>query len=215
MSSDRRSHPRERYIEPRKTPRQSRAGETVRFVLEAVALIIEEEGREGFNTNAVARRAGVSIGSLYQYFPNKDALVVALIRDHTRTFLADLDAAIERSRSFSFAETAEELLHVAVRQQLSRPGLARFLDVEERRLPIDDEVLDTNRAIRERIEKVIEEQGPATIADRRQVAARDLMNIARAIIDDVDPSESPSSLKKRVSAAIRGYLMQFDDGGKQ
>lgn len=43
-------------------------------LLEAAAQVLEAKGLEGFNTNAVAERAGVSIGSLYQYFPSKDAL---------------------------------------------------------------------------------------------------------------------------------------------
>ena len=60
-------------LKPRKTPSQQRAAGTVAAIIEAAAQVLETEGFEGFNTNAIARLAGVSIGSLYQYFPGKDA----------------------------------------------------------------------------------------------------------------------------------------------
>jgi AcrR family transcriptional regulator len=68
-------------LRARKTPRQRRATHTVDALLEAAAQVLESEGLAGFNTNAVARRAGASIGSLYQYFPSKDALTLALLLD--------------------------------------------------------------------------------------------------------------------------------------
>lgn len=68
--------------EPRKHPRQQRSAETVERILTAAARIFDERGYRGTTTNHVARQAGVSIGSLYQYFPNKDALLVALAERH-------------------------------------------------------------------------------------------------------------------------------------
>ena len=61
-------------IKLRKTPPQKRSADTVAVIVEAAARVVELNGFEGFNTNAVAEGAGVSIGSLYQYFPSKDAL---------------------------------------------------------------------------------------------------------------------------------------------
>lgn len=68
--------------EPRKSPRQRRSRETVERILDAAARIFDERGYRGTTTNHVAELAGVSIGSLYQYFPNKDALLVALAERH-------------------------------------------------------------------------------------------------------------------------------------
>lgn len=67
----------------RKTPRQPRARASIDFVLEAAAQVLEATGEAGFNTNAVAARAGVSIGTLYRYFPNKAAILEALARRET------------------------------------------------------------------------------------------------------------------------------------
>ena len=62
----------------RRTPRQARAEETVSAILEGAAQVLEAGGVAGFTTNAVAERAGVSIGTLYQYFSDKGALLHAL-----------------------------------------------------------------------------------------------------------------------------------------
>lgn len=68
----------------RKRPTQARAQVTVDAILRATAHILKTKGYEGCSTNAVAKKAGVSIGSLYQYFPSKEALVVALAEEHAR-----------------------------------------------------------------------------------------------------------------------------------
>ena len=67
----------------RKSPRQSRSQDSVDCILEAAARILEVEGEDGFTTNAVALRAGVSIGTLYRYFPNKRSILVALAERET------------------------------------------------------------------------------------------------------------------------------------
>lgn len=86
-------------VEPRKRPVQDRSRHTVERILDAAARIFDEDGYRQTTTNRVAEAAGVSVGSLYQYFPNKDALLVALAERHvdeiTTAFdehLAALDA---------------------------------------------------------------------------------------------------------------------------
>jgi AcrR family transcriptional regulator len=63
---------------PRKIPRQARSLATVEVILDAAALLLVDEGYEQATTNRIAERAGVSIGSLYQYFPNREAVVAAV-----------------------------------------------------------------------------------------------------------------------------------------
>ena len=67
---------------PRKTPMQQRSQRTVVTIVDAAARIFAERGYTGTTTNHVAEAAGVSIGSLYQYYPNKDSLLVALEERH-------------------------------------------------------------------------------------------------------------------------------------
>jgi AcrR family transcriptional regulator len=72
----------------RKTPRQARALATVGTILDATALVLVDEGYEHATTNRIAERAGVSIGSLYQYFPNREAVIGAL-NDRTEAKLSN------------------------------------------------------------------------------------------------------------------------------
>jgi AcrR family transcriptional regulator len=67
-----------RASRPRKIPRQARSLATVEVILDAAALLLVDEGYEQATTNRIAERAGVSIGSLYQYFPNRESVVAAV-----------------------------------------------------------------------------------------------------------------------------------------
>ena len=73
---------REKIIKVRKKPVQARSKTTVDAILEAAAQVLETRGYAKSTTNHIARRAGVSIGSLYQYFPNKEAIVYSLMEAH-------------------------------------------------------------------------------------------------------------------------------------
>ena len=79
----------------RRIPRQVRAGETVELILEATAQILEAGGLPAFTTNAVAERAGVSIGTLYQYFADKNAILLALARQQMTIGLASIGRALQ------------------------------------------------------------------------------------------------------------------------
>ncbi|HVN27197.1 MAG TPA: helix-turn-helix domain-containing protein, partial [Candidatus Binataceae bacterium] len=68
---------------PRKSASQERSRATVDALLEATARVLIKEGYDRASTNRIAEVAGVSIGSLYQYFPSKEALVAAVIDRHT------------------------------------------------------------------------------------------------------------------------------------
>lgn len=84
---------------PRKIPRQERSIRTVERILDAATRIFHEQGYAGTTTNDIADRAELSIGSLYQYFPNKDAVLVALTRRHIEAAETGLDHLLGRPRS--------------------------------------------------------------------------------------------------------------------
>lgn len=191
-------------LEPRKTPAQSRAVETVAAVLEAAARILEERGFAGYTTNAVAERAGVSVGSLYQYFPGKDALTVALIERETATLLADM---AEVPNEPSFEARLRRMIRAAVTHQMRRPTLAVLLDFEERRLPLgarEERVADQIHRIL--IDALAAAGLPAE--DDRAVAARDLLAITRGMVDVAGESgeTDAAGLERRVARALFGYL---------
>lgn len=120
------------------TPRQARARASVEAILEAAAQILETGGEAAFNTNAVAIRAGVSIGAVYRYFPDKRAILVALAeREQAKVDAAVSDLPRDRAMiraflsAFDGRRTARK---AAVRAQLA-VGDPRALAAGFDRLP--------------------------------------------------------------------------------
>lgn len=95
----------------RKTPRQARARATVDAILMAAAHILKNEGAEHITTNRIAEVAGVSIGSLYQYFPNKGAVVAALRERHHDYYDEEARDRVERVVGNSLRPAVSEMLH--------------------------------------------------------------------------------------------------------
>jgi AcrR family transcriptional regulator len=79
----------------RRIPRQARSAETVALILEATAQVLEAGDLPAFTTNSVAERAGVSIGTLYQYFADKNEILLALARQQMAIGLADIGRALQ------------------------------------------------------------------------------------------------------------------------
>ncbi|WP_250507931.1 TetR/AcrR family transcriptional regulator [Caballeronia sp. GAFFF3] len=193
--------PSHKPYQPRKAPAQSRSEATVASIVEAAAQVLESEGFEGFNTNAVARRAGVSIGSLYQYFPGKDALIVALIRRESARFYEDASVALTKR---SGKAALEYLIGASVRQQLQRPMLARLLDIAEGRPPLRGEV--AKGEMDALVETIVGRAAPRH--PNPEVAAADLLAIVKGMVDAAGErgERDLDDLERRVRAAVYGYL---------
>lgn len=112
---------------PRKRPRQERSKATVDTILEATARVLVKQGFDGLTTNAVAAAAGVSIGSLYQYFPNKVALVLALIDRHMEEMNNAILAELTRVANLPLAEAARCVVELTIRVHAIDPDLHRVL----------------------------------------------------------------------------------------
>ncbi len=124
-----------RRLTPRKLPKQARSETTVEAIVEAAAQIFERHGYAAGTTNRIAERAGVSIGSLYQYFPNKDAILVALVHRHIAEGTAVLQPHLERlGRGAGFDDVLPDIVSAMVAMHALAPGLHRVL-FEETQLP--------------------------------------------------------------------------------
>lgn len=98
----------------RRTPRQARSTETVSAILEAAAQVLEAGGLTAFTTNAVAERAGVSIGTLYQYFADKNALLMALARQEMERALHNVGSAMRGEIDPSFEGRVRAMVRAMV-----------------------------------------------------------------------------------------------------
>jgi AcrR family transcriptional regulator len=204
--------PRRIALGPRKTATQTRATKTVEAIIEAAARILETLGFEGYTTNAIAKRAGVSIGSLYQYFPNKDAITLALIERESGILLHEvLEAAVIED----WREALNQMVDAAVRHQLRRPTLARLLDVEEARLPAGDDATGGGAAIRAAVQGLIARGAfdkPYSIGR----VTGDVIAITRGITDMAGRlgESGAEDLKQRVHRAVLGYLLGASRTGR-
>lgn len=189
---------------PRKAPKQVRSQETVKVIIEAAARILEEGGFEGFSTNAVAERAGVSIGSLYQYFPRKEALIGALIVRETSQLIDDAEAAMAKA---SGAAALSALIHACIGHQFRRPALARLLDFEEARLPFDTDTQKVSTRFHAILSAVLLRPDLPQQADG-DAAARDVTAIIKGMVDAAGAhgETDQRALSLRVRGAVAGYL---------
>jgi AcrR family transcriptional regulator len=112
---------------PRKRPRQDRSRATVDSILQATARVLVKHGFDGLTTNLVAQTAGVSVGSLYQYFPNKSALVGALIEKHVEHMTSLCLAELTRVARLPMPEAIRSVIEVMIRAHAVHPELHRVL----------------------------------------------------------------------------------------
>lgn len=159
----------------RKKPRQARAEATLEAIIEAAAQVLQREGEEALTTAKVAERAGVSIGSLYQYFPNKEAVLLALIRREREAIGAEVARRISEMRATNGEALVRGViatLLAAFRPRRKRRKLVALMAA----LSVDRD--DSAQALRDRISALI------VAASRRypDLASRPLSEVAAYVL---------------------------------
>lgn len=189
---------------PRKSPVQARSRATVEAILEAAARILEAEGLAAATTNRVAERAGVSIGSLYQYFPSRDAILAELVRRMRLSMSARLLKTSAEAQDLPLAQAVPRLMSAAVHQYETEPRLTATLEQAEARLPRDSEVLTERRKVRDAMSECLRRRG---VADP-DIAVADLVAMTRGIVMMAVSSGSVDydTLRQRIERAAMGYL---------
>jgi AcrR family transcriptional regulator len=138
---------------PRKLPQQDRSRITVEAILEATARILTEKGYSKTNTNQIAELAGVSIGSLYQYFPNKESLMAALIQQHCDEMVELVESKLNHLFDTPLEEAIPQLVKAVIAAHAINPKLHQVLNEEiprsgrlEQTQKMDDRI--TNRLLK-------------------------------------------------------------------
>jgi len=154
--------PARKPLQPRKRPVQQRSRFTVDQILEASAHVFAKRGYAGTTTNHIAERAGVSIGSLYQYFPNKDTILVALHARHMESTSEVLRRMMEEA--LGEKKAPEHLLRRFVRQVIevhaSEPALHHVLLYEGPRTPeLSKKVHAIEDSMAHAVEQILAERG--------------------------------------------------------
>jgi AcrR family transcriptional regulator len=113
--------------EPRKTPIQARSTVTVEAISEATIQVLLSHGAERLTTTRVADRAGVSVGTLYQYYPNKRSLLFAVLENHLNHVAARVEAACESASHKPLAQMIKEMVEAFVDAKMERTEISTAL----------------------------------------------------------------------------------------
>jgi AcrR family transcriptional regulator len=111
-------------FEPRKTPVQARSTVTVEAISEATIQVLLNHGAERLTTTRVAQRAGVSVGTLYQYYPNKQSLLFAVLENHLNHVMEKVEAACESACHNPLAEMIREMVEAFVDAKMERADIS-------------------------------------------------------------------------------------------
>ncbi|MFH8344370.1 TetR/AcrR family transcriptional regulator [Streptomyces sp. NPDC018045] len=198
-----------RGLQPRKQPRQARAEATRQRILTAAAHVFAEYGYAAGTTNRIAERARVSIGSLYQYYPNKDAILAELLTRHLDAGMA----AAGRHQDEALPDSLEEILRLFVRtsigNHLDDPALLRVMAEQGPRSP---ELLDKiSRHQRERTAYAHElfAHHPEVRVEDTYVATRLVVTTIELTVHQLLAAPDPvaaTRLENELVAMLTGYL---------
>jgi AcrR family transcriptional regulator len=161
-------------LRPRKRPLQARSRATVDAILRAAAQVFTAQGYAATTTNHIAERAGVSIGSLYEYFPSKDALLVALMEAHLAE--AETILATAAAEAFEDADDVAAVVRRFVRAMVDLHARDRPLHrvlFEEAPLParMRRQILAIERRVVEHVAEYLRARPGATTRDPEMAAA--------------------------------------------
>lgn len=196
-------------LQSRKQPRQRRAEVTRQRILDAAAHVFADFGYAAGTTNRIAECAGMSIGSLYQYFPNKDAILVELMTEHTQQGFV----LVERNYTEVLPDSIEDILRIFVRAVIDNhrdnPRLHRVLFEEAPRPPEFLAMLHTAEdAVITRTEELLSAH-PDVRVDDIPTAARlvvaTIESLVHRLIAGPRPVE-PQSFEDQVVRMLTRYL---------
>lgn len=200
-----------RSLEPRREPQQARSRERLERILDATGELLEEAGIDGLSTRVIAARAGVNVATIYQFFPNKYAVVAALVERTADQLLRrheDLIGSIEPGESLR--KTNERILEGFAAAVLEIPGfftlrramqalpeLAESQAIEER----------TRQAIGERITQRLLMRNPNMDEAQREIIAKTMIQMTLSMLEL--STQVPATQRASVLAELRTLMVSY------
>ena len=196
-------------LEPRKSPVQARSAASVDAILEATIQVLLQIGKERLTTTRVALRAGVSVGTLYQYFPNKSALLQAALRRH----LAEVTDAVElvckeqKGRTLRQMVTALITAFLQAKIRDAKTSVALYSvssDVDAAKI-VQQMGARSNKAI----VRMLESASNPLITDPQLVASMlqgAMFGVSRRMLESGAPEKQFDTLRRELISMICAYL---------
>lgn len=197
--------------QPRKRPLQSRSRMTVADIMEAAAQLLVAEGREALTTTRIAERAGVSVGTLYQYFADLDTLVAKLVEQHLEREREAMETVLQDGLSTPLPQLLDQLIDAFTGVFAEHPELSGALYSEIRRASwrpeLDELGQDTTRVVAHLLQQRSDEM---RVSDP-SLAAFVLVNAVDALVQRA-AAQRPEDVRsgavaQEAKAMARRYLL--------
>ncbi|MGK2948337.1 MAG: TetR/AcrR family transcriptional regulator, partial [Acidimicrobiales bacterium] len=193
-----------------KQPRQQRAVETRERILDSAARIFAAHGYAAGTTNRIAEDADLSVGSLYQYFPNKDAILAELVRRHVADGLAALAPLLAEPPRGDLTARLDQLVSALIDLHVHDPRLHQVLFEEAPRPP---DVLAELHATEEQIVAIVAawlEADPSVVHPDPLVAARltvaAVESLVHRLVARPEPVTGAAVLRREIVHLLHAYL---------
>jgi AcrR family transcriptional regulator len=194
----------------RRTPRQQRSVQAVEAIFEATAQLIEGQGLEALTTARIAEVAGYGVGTVYDYFPTKNAILVAMARKELNKTLASVQKALRQADAEDFATATQRAMRALVRGFGGRQRLRGALLVT---MIAQGHSSELARPVEMIAEFLRQQETPVDGADfttmppeRLYVLTRAIVGIIRAWAMEGSTALSPETLEIELAELVRGYV---------
>jgi AcrR family transcriptional regulator len=196
-------------LEPRKSPVQARSAASVDAILQATLQVLLVIGKEQLTTTKVAARAGVSVGTLYQYFPNKSSLLQAVLRRHMEAVFSAVEQVCLQQRGRPLAEMSTALVDAFLVAKMSdgRESVALYAissDIDGARI-----VQEMSRRILTAITSMLESASDRLVREPAMVASMlmsTMSGASRRMLEAPDPVKAFQSTRDELSFLVTAYV---------
>jgi AcrR family transcriptional regulator len=193
----------------RRAPTQARARQTIETIFEATARIIERDGAAALNTNRIAERAGISIGTLYEYFPNKQAVLIAMARRQLAEDARVVEDILSAALELPGASIARLVIRALAKLHQTRPKVRRAIMAVHLASGLGAEHA---RPVQEAAQLLASRGG--ILADGRNpvspaalfVVTRAVVGVLRAAFEEQSPLLGQPELEDELTALIETYI---------
>jgi AcrR family transcriptional regulator len=211
------NRPAPALLKPRKSPRQARSAVTIEAIHTATIQVLLADGVSRLTTTRVAERAGVSVGTLYQYYPHKQALLFALVERKFATIEAAMRAAGERLMGRDLATIADGLVTAWLDAKMEDMLASRAIYGISAEFDISDLMGRAARDMAALIADLLRAAPGADFADRDAVAftlTALLGGSVRVVMEAEAGTEGLDRLRRELPRACHAYLAAADRGGR-
>jgi AcrR family transcriptional regulator len=198
-------------LSPRKKPQQRRSRVTIDTLFEATIQVLLANGLDKITTIQIADRAGVSIGTLYQYFPNKRALLAAVVKRHVSGVVDATIDACKPVHGKTIGEMCAAMMDAFVDAKTRRPEVSRALYLPSAAVNADAIVKEESGRCAQAVHDMLITASDAKFAQPRLVSGVLIASIVgptRAVIEAGGNRSTFQRLKMHLTALSVGYLKE-------